>query len=274
MSQAAIRATMLRLVGGRERKRQPSYHPKLPTAAEMAYVRELRGLVSKARARAMESIGPELDRMQREEDQRTDAAGDILITLRDLFAGGELAQILSAGAVGAAATRIWGRVSAHNASEQSRVLGITGPLLNPDTRPQLDAWRAENVRLIRSIEPELLADVLRVVTEAQATGLRVESLRQQIADRFGVAESRAELIARDQVLKANSDLSRIRQQRVGVTHYRWSTSKDSRVREAHAALDGKVFPWAAPPIVDTKTGRRAHPGQDFQCRCIALPVLD
>ena len=60
----------------------------------------------------------------------------------------------------------------------------------------------------------------------------------------------------------------------GVEEYIWSTSGDSRVRESHKKLNGKRFRWDDPPVVDEKTGRRCHPGEDYECRCVALAVFD
>lgn len=40
------------------------------------------------------------------------------------------------------------------------------------------------------------------------------------------------------------------------------------------ALNHKRFRWDNPPVVDEKTGRRCHPGKDYQCRCCALPVFN
>ena len=42
------------------------------------------------------------------------------------------------------------------------------------------------------------------------------------------------------------------------------TREDEKVRPSHAANDGVIFAWDAPP----PTG---HPGEDFGCRCIAEP---
>ncbi|MDR1706162.1 MAG: hypothetical protein LBS19_15970 [Clostridiales bacterium] len=39
-------------------------------------------------------------------------------------------------------------------------------------------------------------------------------------------------------------------------------------------LNGKKFSWSDPPVVDGRSGRRCHPGQDYQCRCAALPVFN
>jgi hypothetical protein len=54
-----------------------------------------------------------------------------------------------------------------------------------------------------------------------------------------------------------------RRHRVHVEH----VAQDERVREEHAALEGQTFAWSSPPAV-------GHPGEDFQCRCVALPVID
>lgn len=48
------------------------------------------------------------------------------------------------------------------------------------------------------------------------------------------------------------------------THYIWRTSGDDRVRASHAANNGRIFSWDAPP----ETG---HPGVDYNCRCWAEP---
>jgi SPP1 gp7 family putative phage head morphogenesis protein len=139
----------------------------------------------------------------------------------------------------------------------------------------IDQWVETNVGLIETglkaevQEPRLrplLQDVSRVVNQAHAEGVRVEVLAHDLKERFGVSDSRAELIARDQTLKLNGQLNRHRQLNAGIEEYIWDTSGDERVRESHARLDGQKFSWHTPPSV-------GHPGQDFQCRCSAIPVV-
>lgn len=46
----------------------------------------------------------------------------------------------------------------------------------------------------------------------------------------------------------------------------------SRTRPDHLRLNGQRFRWDDPPVVDTRTGARGHPGHDPRCRCYAEPV--
>lgn len=137
----------------------------------------------------------------------------------------------------------------------------------------LDQWAAANVALIESgtsapIDGRSLKSVLGYVEDevrqAHRNGLRVEELRSRLVDRFSVSRSRAQLIARDQILTLNSQIHRQRQKAVGVTEYTWITSRDERVRSEHQRRHGKVFSWDAPPS-------DGHPGEPIQCRCVARP---
>lgn len=49
--------------------------------------------------------------------------------------------------------------------------------------------------------------------------------------------------------------------------YVWCTRCDSLVRSDHAHLEGRFFSWDEPPVTNTATGSRNHPGEDYNCRC-------
>lgn len=74
------------------------------------------------------------------------------------------------------------------------------------------------------------------------------------------------------MLKANAKLNEDRQKEAGVERYIWSAGADDRVRPMHRDLDGKTFRWDDPPITNPQ-GDRNHPGQDYQCRCGAIPLM-
>lgn len=138
---------------------------------------------------------------------------------------------------------------------------------SPSIREAIDAAMIENVNLIKSIQSQYLDKVRLAVSQNSLAGKRPTSVIADLVEIGRVSESRARLIARDQANKLNSALTRARQTTLGVSRYRWSTSGDERVRPSHAELDGKVFSWNEPPAV-------GHPGEDIQCRCVAIPLFE
>ena len=143
-------------------------------------------------------------------------------------------------------------------------------------RQHLQEWIEENVGLIKSIPQDTLSEMQNIVSQGFRTGKTVTSIVKDIQTTYGSKKSSARLIARDQLGKLNSQLTRQQQVDAGVNEYIWSTSGDSRVRDSHQALNGKKFRWDDPPVVTEpgKPVRRCHPGEDYQCRCVALPVFD
>ena len=166
------------------------------------------------------------------------------------------------------------RVNRFNLEDMDRILPIELDREPPAVRRALERARRDNVALIKSIAAEQLTDVRATVREAAREGRRVEDLAAELRERFGVSESRAELIARDQTLKANAALTEVRHKEAGIERYVWSTSRDERVRPWHQALEGRIFRYDHEPPVTNDRGDRNLPGEDYQCRCVAVPILD
>ncbi|WP_249189104.1 phage head morphogenesis protein [Burkholderia cenocepacia] len=136
------------------------------------------------------------------------------------------------------------------------------------------ALMAEQVGLIRSIPLEAAERVHRLTIEALEDSTRAAAISKEIQRSGEVAKSRADLIARTEVSRAATSLTEARARSVGSTHYIWRTSGDSDVRPGHRAMEGKVCSWAEPPDVD-ENGRimNFHPGQIWNCRCWAEPII-
>lgn len=140
---------------------------------------------------------------------------------------------------------------------------------------------AENVALIKTIPRAYFADVESHVLDAMRAGERHETLAATLEDRLGVAEDRAALIARDQVLSFQADLNQTRQKGLGIERFKWRCSNDERVREAHAERDfetgdppGQIFEWDEGPGDASDPGDGEFPGDGINCRCYADPVVD
>lgn len=130
------------------------------------------------------------------------------------------------------------------------------------------AFTRENVALIKSIPARFFDEVEAAVIRNFRQGRRAEDAAQTISERFGISESRAALIARDQTNKLNGELTRHRQTGLGISRYIWRTSLDERVRAEHQALEGQLFEWEGP-----NQPPDGHPGQPINCRCTAEPYL-
>jgi SPP1 gp7 family putative phage head morphogenesis protein len=190
--------------------------------------------------------------------------GDVRVRLAERIQSSEVSEIVDS---------FGRRVNQRNLADTARVLRVSPDILPPALQQVIEGFRRENVRLITSVVDDQIDEVQELVREAARTGRRVEDLADDIEARFGVSQSRARLIARDQVLKANSAMTQTRMTAVGIMRYRWSTSRDERVRPMHRELEGQIFRWDDPPVTNPK-GDKNHPGEDYQCRCVPVAVLD
>ena len=222
--------------------------------AEDQYTREARALLARFHTGVEKALAP------------------VLIaeyTRADATVTGVLRQVETHGI---ANLRIYARPLAVGQVKRLQIAGrANAQLLGLDPRYAIgkdlaDAFVIENVDLITQAGSAYVDQVREIFADESTFGKRVETIQQEIYARGNVSQSHAELIARDQTLKLNGEKNREQQERAGVDQYVWSTSGDERVREAHSKLNNLTFAWSDPP-------EPGHPGEDFQCRCVAIPIL-
>jgi SPP1 gp7 family putative phage head morphogenesis protein len=131
--------------------------------------------------------------------------------------------------------------------------------------------QAQQVALIQSIPLEAGARAQKLAQEAAMGGKRADEVAAELADTEGVTASRATLIARTEISKANAAITQARSEYVGATHYIWRTAGDGDVRESHREVDGKIFAFMAPPTLSD--GMTGNPGEFPNCRCFAEPII-
>lgn len=127
---------------------------------------------------------------------------------------------------------------------------------------------------IKNWESEAIFRLRGKVEKNVFDGFRAGHMIDMIQSENEVSRNKAKFLARQETNLLTAAYREERYKDVGVERYMWSSSHDKRVRDRHKDLDGRVFSWDDPPIVDQATGRRAHPGQDYNCRCVAIPVFD
>ena len=104
-------------------------------------------------------------------------------------------------------------------------------------------------------------------------GNRASNMVHELMHDYQISFNKAKFLARQETSLLMSQFREERYKSCGVTKYRWITAGDERVRPYHRRLNGKIFTWDNPPVVD-EMGHRAHPGQWYRCRCLAAPVIE
>jgi SPP1 gp7 family putative phage head morphogenesis protein len=132
---------------------------------------------------------------------------------------------------------------------------------------------AAQVKLITSLPTEAAERVHKLTIEGISDGTRAKAIAREIMRSGHVTAARANTIARTEVGRTATELTKARAEHVGSTHFTWKSVGDSDVRHDHKILNGKTFAWNDPPIADEKTGTRALPGAIWNCRCWPSPVL-
>lgn len=163
---------------------------------------------------------------------------------------------------------VYGNVSDPTLIRARFGIGVDVFRSEPWLLPRMNNWIDYNTSLIKSIPTQYIGKVEAAIRNGVMAGTAPREIAKEIKRLSGVTSYRAKFIARDQVSKANADLTQYRQQDLGITEYTWITSNDERVRPTHKAHANKIYKWSEPP---KNTG---HPGQDYQCRCIARAIFD
>ena len=192
----------------------------------------------------------------------------------------ELASQLSAGFVA--------RANQQNKEQTQRTffqafgIDLTGMLGEGAIKPEMEKAVSDNVDLITSIHTDFIHDIGAAVFDNMKDGGRHENLIDIIKERGNVTRNRARLIARDQTSKLNADLTQARNVSLGLDLYEWGGTGDERERDSHFVLNHMLCKYSDPTVYsddDGKTWKKrstigafiGKPGEDYQCRCLALP---
>ena len=134
------------------------------------------------------------------------------------------------------------------------------------------SFMAENVRLITSLPLEAAERVHEMTLNGITEGTRASEIAGKILETGNVTQSRAMLIARTEVARTATGLTRARALHIGSEVYYWRSSEDGSVRESHKKMNGKIIRWDTEPEVEP--GKYYHAGCFPNCRCYAEPILD
>lgn len=153
------------------------------------------------------------------------------------------------------------------------------PKLTDLQRQKIAAEWNNNMKLwIRDWTAEEITKLRGEMQKTIFTGNRYESAVKTIQKSYGVSQNKAKFLARQETGLLMAKYKETRYADAGIMEYRWGCvagSPKHPVRPWHKALEGKIFRWDHPPVT-TKPGepvRRNNPGEDYNCRCFARPIV-
>jgi len=137
-----------------------------------------------------------------------------------------------------------------------------------------------NAELIKTLPQDIASRVDNFISQETLKGRRVSDIARDIQKMFPESSrAKASLIARTEVSKTSTALTRARAESIGIAWYEWVTSEDSRVRSSHRIMDRVLVNWNDPPSPEKLLGIKNapdpyHAGNIYNCRCFPAPVVN
>jgi SPP1 gp7 family putative phage head morphogenesis protein len=247
--------------------------PQLPVQAERDFARALVRMAS-AFGKRLRAIGlplakkiglPPPERADANIERAPETSSDTRASAKSAKAQVERAakESFNDKALRAEAARASRRVDSHS-KDQFRKLGID-PKKEPVLGVLVQGWTRDVSQRVSDLGKEQAKKLEAILLSGQTR--HAATLAREIEEQLGVAQSRAEFIARDSIGVLNSKVTRARYLAADIESYIWTTMSDDRVRDAHEALDGVVFDVDGPGDPD-----EGHPGEAPNCRCVQFPL--
>lgn len=256
---------------------KPKKRPKYPRNFERDYYRVLRAVVRRLKSATNNNI-PMLSYSLRSDDENTatdDFIQSILNELLKTMTLEEALEELKLILAGVASV-----VDANIISAFAETVSVNVFLQEPTLMEAVKAeWLAQQKRYTKGLVDNYLEKLWNVVSNAVQRGMPMAEVEEEIQKLIHGTENAAKSIARNGVSSLNGVLTKRRQMDCGVSVYQWSSSHDERVRKSHAEMDGKYFYWDSKKVgeingVKVYPSPKYHPGMDWNCRCVAIPIID
>lgn len=188
-----------------------------------------------------------------------------------------VAQHMATGVVKANA-RSWRTAAMKSTRAREIYKALRSEIEHGPVGQTVQAVVARNAELIRSLPIDVAQRVTQYIATEQQKGQRAEVIENELRRRLPeLTKSRIRLIARTEVGKSETALTRARAERIGAHWFQWATSHDQRVRPSHRNLDGVLVKWEDPPSPEELIGEKSYghyaPGEIFNCRCVSLPLI-
>lgn len=135
----------------------------------------------------------------------------------------------------------------------------------------LEGFREEKISklLLDEYEDELKKSIKKPKVPKSLTEFEVKKLLKLEKERI---KKKAKFLAQNETSIMLAQYKKQVYTEMGFTEFKWNTIMDGRERQNHADLNGKIFRFDTPPIIDERTGQRGLPGETYNCRCGLTPI--
>ena len=156
-----------------------------------------------------------------------------------------------------------------------RRVNVLEPELTDEQKEELSKTYTNNLNFyIQKFGDERIPLMRERVQEIVLNGGRFTEVEKMLNREFNTWGNKAKFLAQNETNIMLAEYKKVTYKSMGFDKFIWRTITDGRERELHRHLNGRVFRYDDPPIIDLKTGQTGLPGETYNCRCSAIPYTE
>ena len=175
--------------------------------------------------------------------------------------------------------RTW-RMAAKKATKNPGLYRMLMREINNGLKNDINIQIEENANLIKTLPTDVAKKVTKDISDMTLKGMRASEIAKVIREQTDKhSRASAKLIARTEVSKTTTALTKARCDNLDLHWYVWRTAEDGdRVRKSHRIMEGVLVNWNEPPSPEALAGEKSvgnyHAGNIWNCRCYPEPLIE
>lgn len=175
--------------------------------------------------------------------------------------------------------RTW-RMAAKKATKNPSLYRMLMSEINQGLKSDIEIQIEENASLIKTLPTDVAKKVTKDISDMALKGMRASEIAKVIREQTDkYSRASAKLIARTEVSKTTTALTKARCDNLDLHWYVWRTMEDGdRVRKSHRIMEGVLVNWNEPPSPEALAGEKSvgnyHAGNIWNCRCYTEPLIE
>lgn len=175
--------------------------------------------------------------------------------------------------------RTW-RMAAKKATKNPSLYRMLMSEINQGLKNDIEMQIEENASLIKTLPTDVAKKVTKDISDMTLKGMRASEIAKVIREQTDKhSRASAKLIARTEVSKTTTALTKARCDNLDLHWYVWRTMEDGdRVRKSHRIMEGVLVNWNEPPSPEALAGEKSvgnyHAGNIWNCRCYPEPLIE